>query len=394
MPLLERLSHRLEISSERAEDLLLRVLEERRDELETQGHVEFPGVGRFHRTDEGISFEPDDRLSELIDARHAGAEPIPLFTSEDLPGDEDGGEPSEEPSEEPTNEPSEEEAAATGSAEDDREPEPGSHEDEVDDSSEPVWETREDHPLGDLPEESYQDTSYQVLDEDQDEDAAADGGRDVSPEEVPEKTAAEETAGRTPSPDSGATASADEDDETPGRRRSGTRRASSSERRREDSRQTLAIVAGLLIVTGSALILYFLWSPGDGTGSSVAEEGSVIDTAQTAQTAPSDTTSASGPSDEVEILPLDAPLRSSGTVDPQRGGSTWVVGSFSDSSRAASVEQAYREDGYRTAILPGGSGYRVAVGQFETEQAAEATRQELPSDVTDQAWTLEFDVQQ
>lgn len=360
MALFDRVARRLDVDPDRAETLVREVLDQKRDELRREGSVDLPGVGRLEQTNRGIRFVPEERFAELVDARHAGAEPITL--SLDLSESESSDEPEPDP-EDPLSGSSQPGPEARG--------ERTEASDEID---EPVWAARSGEPLGKSASPAYEDTSYEVLDETELEGA--------SPGAAPSSEA----------PDEETSPASDDETRRPSRRTTGRRRPSAADRRKDSSRQTLAIVAGLLILTGSALILYFLWSPGGSPEPTGGDDGPTVDTAATAA-AETSTNTSSEATDGV-ALPLEAPLRSDGSIDPTLGGATWVVGSFSDSSRASSVRASYQSDGYRTVVLPGGNGYRVAVGHFATEQDAEPTRSELPPEAAEGAWILEFDSQQ
>ena len=90
-----------------------------------------------------------------------------------------------------------------------------------------------------------------------------------------------------------------------------------------------------------------------------------------------------GAADEVADAVAEAEpfpgLRGVEPIDPSAGGATWRVRTLSIPTEGAALERGLRRAGFRTAVVTDGSAFYVVVGQFETEAAAEATREALPS---------------
>ncbi len=100
-----------------------------------------------------------------------------------------------------------------------------------------------------------------------------------------------------------------------------------------------------------------------------------------------------GPSARPAFRPTS--LHAFGGIDPSQGGYTWIVQTFLDREQAAAQVRHYRAAGYRADVLIDESGegspaYRVALGQFATEQEARAARRALPTDVLSSILTLVY----
>jgi hypothetical protein len=91
---------------------------------------------------------------------------------------------------------------------------------------------------------------------------------------------------------------------------------------------------------------------------------------------------------------IPAPLRGPGSVDPARGGATWVLGSGARADAEQDVAR-YRRQGYRTGVLTGTVNgrtvHRVAVGQFASFQEAQRYRSALPPGAPPDAWVLRLE---
>jgi len=92
------------------------------------------------------------------------------------------------------------------------------------------------------------------------------------------------------------------------------------------------------------------------------------------------------------------PSAASQSIDRARGGWTIVVASRTQPGEAKAVLNTYRQrfrgEGLPTDILTGESSgqlrYRIAVGQYDSRQAAMTARQQLSGRVPDDAWPLEI----
>lgn len=88
----------------------------------------------------------------------------------------------------------------------------------------------------------------------------------------------------------------------------------------------------------------------------------------------------------------ESPLRRSGGIDVNAGGLTLIVASTPSRTSAEAVAERFRQLGYTTAVFYGPYGgvtrYRVGVGQFTDQQAAETQLEDLPDGFPDDAWPM------
>lgn len=89
----------------------------------------------------------------------------------------------------------------------------------------------------------------------------------------------------------------------------------------------------------------------------------------------------------------ESAVRSTATIDWDRGGYTLMVGTFTDARQAENHALALRRDGYRTGIVVDerdgmSTVYRVVVGQFETGDAAAAERRLMVQRNMPGAWLV------
>lgn len=81
-----------------------------------------------------------------------------------------------------------------------------------------------------------------------------------------------------------------------------------------------------------------------------------------------------------------------GGIDVNAGGLTLVVASTVSRTSAETVAERFRQQGYTTAIFYGPYGgvtrYRVGVGQFADQRAAETQLENLPDGFPDDAWPM------
>src|SRR5690625_890423 len=83
-PLIRELAARLQIDEARAASLLHSFVEQLRRHVDGGSDAVIPGIGRFSKAGDGISFEPDPALSTAVNFRYAGLEPIEI-ESQELP---------------------------------------------------------------------------------------------------------------------------------------------------------------------------------------------------------------------------------------------------------------------------------------------------------------------
>ena len=79
-----------------------------------------------------------------------------------------------------------------------------------------------------------------------------------------------------------------------------------------------------------------------------------------------------------------------GEMDLSSEGWTLVVASFSEEDRALSVVEEYAEKGFKSAVLKGGTKYRVGVGLFPDLNAAKAGLEQYKEDLPPSAWFLDI----
>lgn len=117
---------------------------------------------------------------------------------------------------------------------------------------------------------------------------------------------------------------------------------------------------------------------------------------QTEAAAPPPTSSGSVPAPNVSGLPgaLAASLSGSAPIRLDASGFTWVVSSTSTRADAEQAARRYRAAGFRSRVIEGVVNgqpmYRIAIGQFDTREAAYRVRDLLPADIRgrNDIWTL------
>lgn len=168
-----------------------------------------------------------------------------------------------------------------------------------------------------------------------------------------------------------------------------------------DEGPTRGQVAGLI----ASVVLLFValgyvattqgWLPGLGPASEqpASSPSPLPDTSAVAATPDTaDTTAPAEP--EEDPAPATAPQ----SIDRATGGWTIVVGSRTQPGEAKALlntyQQRFRGEGLPTDILTGESGgqlrYRVAVGQYDSREAALTARQQLQGRIPDDAWPLQI----
>lgn len=386
MTVVERLAKQMDVSLDEADQRLDQLVEFVRQRLDEDGEVDLPGIGTFRTSDAGtVEFTATPSLTAVTNYRFGGLAPV------QLPDDRTTYPP---PSSDGPDAQSEDEEPSARSGNEELElPEPPESE-RLDEDVEQFWEEeRNQSPLGSLPGSSYEDTSYSVVNPDAEnetnteQDEPSDSGR---PDPEPMTEQSDEGDNQT-----------EEEANAPNEKESAQttfpRKPRSSQ---TSSRRTLSIIAVVLIATGAALLMYYAWS-----GDNITASSSSPPTAQTSEppaSSPEDPAASgeespasaneqsSGSAQASGATPFDNPMQSKEGIAPEHGGHTWVVASLADQSTAEELHNTYASNGYRTSILRGGNGYRVAIGQFEAREAALATRGQLPSDVASAAWILEI----
>ena len=83
-------------------------------------------------------------------------------------------------------------------------------------------------------------------------------------------------------------------------------------------------------------------------------------------------------------------IRLPGEIDLDGEGWTLIVASFSEEERAATVVEEYTAKGFKSAILKGGTKYRVGVGQYPDLIAAKAGLEKFRDELPPSAWFLDI----
>lgn len=444
MSIIEQLAQKLDVEPAKAQRLLDQFVTETRHDLQTQQQVTIPGVGEFRQTQNGVAFEADSSLTEIVNYRFAGLSNVDLSSDNDQPlEDPEVPEPAEQPELPPDppepNLPTDEFSSAAQSLEEaiaggDPDPEPPAEKEpaesappadpEVEEEFERFWTPKEeDSALGPFPESEFEDPSYDIMDQDKTEpsekpddtkgtnssETAETFEEKVEHPKEPEEPQVTEDLDQAPK-----TAPASSPEPADGREIPGPAFSRSQPKPPQPSPSSnkLSLVAGLLIITGATLLVYFLWFNGspepqrpspaqpqvvsntsseqEPSEEEIAEEppSSADAAAEEQQDVPEEPPST--PKEETPPPPFESPLQSDQGILTQHGGHTLVVASLKTQRLAQQLYQRLKQNGFRTSILPGGSGYRVAVGQFETTTQALAMREELPAAVSREAWVLDI----
>lgn len=159
---------------------------------------------------------------------------------------------------------------------------------------------------------------------------------------------------------------------------------------------------GIIVIVAAAAVAYFtLPDTPPAPEQAATMESTAPEQADTAEAESLATAAAEPPTEAGDPSAADAvpappdPLRGDEPLDPDAGGLTIVVLSTTDSVTAGEAAQQYGAQGLRASVVPeqqdGVTRYRVAIGQFDTLEDANAQREalagsELPAD----AWILRF----
>ena len=403
---LDHLAQRLNTAPDKAERALEQFAEHLHERVAQEKDVRLPGLGRFYRRDGALAFEPDEALALAANQRFAGLASVTVDVLQPTAAPPAEAPPKPEPS---TAVPFSGDSGPADAPEPDVLDEPKDEDEQADEpeESERHWEASDGagHPLGATSEPLIEDADYSLVD-------ASEAATDVQPvsQPVPEPSATQESktpkaAAPKPSATSAGTQTSTRDPQKP--RRPLEKSASGSDVRRWLPWAAAAAVIMLLALLGVLLLSGDRDTPGD-TPPLVAQE----DPPETAspepapdealeEDAPIQNTPATTP-DESEVLAPDpdpepeedpSPLRSSGTIDPEAGGYTLIVGSVPQLMQAETLLNEYRDLGYRVGLLEterddGQVNYRVGVGQFFERSEAEAIYNNLPSDLPEGAWLL------
>lgn len=349
----EQLADELGCSPDDAQRMLHDVLEDVEQRAQDGESVSIPGLGTFS-TDEGtLQFTPDPALQKAVNYRnnHLG----PLTVSGASPRASSDQTPPPAPPAETVSDASPDDVAAPDPEAMDDEPEPDvisgeevpGEPESVDDEPESVEEP--------MPET----------------------------EDVPDLSAdwAEEFSERA--------------EDSPDRRPSGARSSSD----RPSTGQLVGLVVSIVLLIG--LIGFVLSSqgllPGSSSQPEAAPASTPTDTAAAVAAADTARPSSDVPSDTA-TGEATGPPSTPATIDRATGGWSIVVASRTRPGQAKAVLSTYRQrfqgEGIPVDILTGESGgqlrYRVAVGQYPSQEAAETALQQLQGRVPDDAWTLQI----
>lgn len=334
----EQLADELGCSTADAERALRDVLETIEQRAQDGERVSLPGLGTFSMDEGTLQFSPRPALQQAVNYRNAHLDALSVSSPPSAPSPDE-----EEPS-----------AAAP--------PDPAP----PDDTVVPDSETADDDEL----------------------EAA-------SAEEITEEGESEATLATEEVPDLSEdwTEELDEHEEdTPGRREA----HASSERR--NTGQLIGLVASIVLLIG--LVWFVLSSglfPGSGSQPEPAPASTPADTAVTATAADTARPSPGASSDTArgETAPSSP---TPPTIDRATGGWAIVVASRTRPAQAKAVLSTYRQrfqsEGIPVDILTGESNgqlrYRVAIGQYPSQEAAQTALQQLQGRVPDDAWTLQI----
>ena len=423
--LIEQLATRLGISPDEAERALRSFVNHLLEQINSEGEAEVPGLGVFKRDGETLAFVPSPALEIAANYRFAGMPILPV-SPEPAPPEEDTLQEKpqiEVPAEEETvaqpegsiakEETEEGQSADLFSAE--------THEETIE-TEEEIWTAPQDdsdHPLGPLPEPSFEEADFDLLEDEKKEGVASErleneAFQDVSPEElpkddtslfniinVPEATPTEpglpDTTATPPQepPESGeeSVASPTPDKEPMPSPKAPRRPPAAPHRRRQASdsepKRLIYVALGIIAILAGAFFAYQMLKPGapEPVPPPLTTTSPSEDTTQAATLPPPDTTQA-----PAEAQPEVPPQRSLGGIDRSAGGWTVIVASETSREAAEEAAQPYLDLGLPVDVLRGVSGgvtrYRVGVGQFASQAEAEAAIERLRDRLPPGAWPL------
>ena len=403
---LDHLAERLGTAPDKAERALGQFAEHLHERVAQEKDVRIPGLGRFYRRDGALAFEPDEALALAANQRFAGlanltvdvlqpaapptekAPPQPA-PSAAVPFSGDSG-PADAPEPDLLDEQGEDEQA--------NEPE----------ETERHWEASDGagHLLGATSEPLIEDADYSLVDA---EGVTSD--LQPLPQPAPEPSGAQESkAPKAAEPKSSSikagAKTSDRALEKPKRPLEKEKSAPGADVRRWLPWAAAAAMIALLALLGVLLLSGDRDTPSDTpplaaqenpseTASPAPASEEVLEEDPPVQDTPAttpDEPEALAPEPEPEPEEDPFPLRSSGTIDPEAGGYTLVVGSVPQLVQAETLLNEYRDLGYRVGLLEterdGQVNYRVGVGQFFDRSEAEAVYNNLPSDLPEGAWLL------
>lgn len=462
--ILSEIAQRLDVSESELGPILETVIQRIQQQVAHYGYARLAGLGTFRGHDGELTFEPDSVLTETANLPYAGLAPLKLGRPR---GEEDvaetdadavagGGAATWSGEQLPTEHTlaefeDDEERDAADAIEDEeafdlkKEPWDDTAEDTDDESGgepsdewEDDWEDdTEEHPLGPLPAEEFEDADYSVVEDDASEEPLPELQFQDDHDEQPPATPAEpmrmaetpET--ETPEADEpseavepiGAAEAANaadelepadpdepsesyepgdadapaEDSREPDRRarpHESIRRGWPSERAGHNGldgatsrRNTILIGAGLLIIIAAAAVGYLAMQPAEPTGTEIVSEAEEPQPTppgdaetEDAQAESADDAASPDATDEVEegteppASPASTPLRSPDGIDTAAGGFTIVVYSETSEASAGQVAQEYGDEGFRSGVISSQNGVtRYRVGVGQFETLEEAT---------------------
>jgi len=351
----EQLADELGCSPDDAHRMLRDVLEDVEQRAQDGERVSIPGFGTFS-TDEGkLQFTPDPALQQAVNYRNNHLEPLAVSGASPR-ASSDQTEPPVPPAE----------TVSDASPDDVASPDPTAGDDETEPDA--------------ISAEKAPDEAESVDTEPVDEPAP-----ETMPEteEVPDLSAdwAEELSER--------------EEDSPDRQPSGARGLSD----RPNTGQLVGLVVSIVLLIG--LIWFVLSSQGLLPGSSSQREAAPAATPTDTAAAVTSADTARPSSDEPSDTATDeatGPPSTPATIDRATGGWSIVVASRTRPGQAKAVlstyQQRFQGEGIPVDILTGESAgqlrYRVAIGQYPSQEAAETALQELQGRVPDDAWTLQI----
>ncbi|QXD15363.1 SPOR domain-containing protein [Rhodocaloribacter litoris] len=396
--LIEQLADRLSLTPPEAEQTLRAFVERLRERLHNGETVVLPTLGTFRLQDREITFEPAPALDLATNHRYAGLEPLPAAP------------PPDEPAEAPV-----------AGDEPDVAPEASRETDDLEDGTwAPPRQETDDHPLGPPPPEPFEEADYAVVDEEGTAGTPAPETEDPfsllkygeqAHEEEEQEAVTEPAAG---ADEPGIEEEAEQEEEEreaiapvltgpePPLQPAGDRdepaappsQAPRAARRRPFPAGLLALA--LLGIAGGAVVAYLLLrSPAPSPSPPPLTEAP----------APADTTTAAQPerpapeADTTRRLPETPPPSPPAEPAPGRegldldaGGWTVVVASLTARRDAEAIAERYLDLNLPVDILTATTNnvtrYRVAVGQYPTQEAAQEAITRMGDRLPEGSWPL------
>ncbi len=431
--LVDQLAERLSLTPTEAEQSLRSFVDALQARLQKEGSVVVPGLGTFSREGDRIAFSADPALDLAANHRFAGLEPLPVFSPPEQETPEPATDTSPEPettSEHPDSSPSPDLETAS---------EPLEEHTGDDDLTDGAWiesrQPEEDHPLGPAPE-TFEEADFDVVKDEetatepvdaeagtsaddeaedpfellrfreeeadyaQDDEAVTGEAEATAPapeiEETETAVPPAEVAGEETTAEDAGTPPPPTAEAAPAGPRSRPRTV------RERKRMAPGIIVLVLLgLAAGAFVAYQLFSPAPPAPDSNPARSEALtpstDTTGVTTTAV-DTTALAASSDTSQVEPAATPVREEPApppvtgIDRAAGGWTIVVASVTSRSDAEAIARRYRDlvepVDVLTAETNGITRYRVGVGQYLTQEAAQAAIEQLGDRLPSGSWPL------